>query len=532
MIKVELAYNQGFPWHSRDGCHVRGYILSGKNVYLSGNSLLDYFLRAHDYFEFIALLTEADGMFSVILTKEEKVFLATDRIRTLPLFYAVSGQNSIISDSVDRLHEVRGSWELDQQASMEFLATGFVTGRETLSKDIFQVQAAEAIYIEPGKIHQRLYATYQTSLAGQPSFDGLLNGLERMTTKVFKRLAASLQGRTAIIALSGGFDSRFIAAMLKRLAYPRVICFTYGREGNPDMIISRKVAESLGFQWIPVVYTEALVEGFLQDNTFYDYVRYTSNWVSMFFMQEYFALRYLKEQQLIPGDSVFIPGHSGDFFAGSQFIKHGIAAGDESIKRISKRIWDIKYNLCKPSLDSRRIMMSRICRTLMEKRFVDNARSWSVYEDWDLKEKLAKFIVNSCNVYAWFGYEYRLPFYDVAFQEFFRDVPYAYKLNKKLYDSFLVNGLFKEYGLNQPNEIQPGARIQRMAKLKRNLKKMIPERFLPSLPPRQDPIFYYEITRILQEDMAEKGIRINIRGRSYNSLIVQWYIEYLKRLQY
>ncbi len=85
------------------------------------------------------------------------------------------------------------------------------------------------------------------------------------------------------------------------------------------------VADSLGFQWIPVVYTEKMVEGYMQDDAFYDYVRYTSNWVSMFFMQEYFAIRYLKEQQLIPEDSVFIPGHSADFFAGSQFLKHGIS---------------------------------------------------------------------------------------------------------------------------------------------------------------------------------------------------------------
>ena len=122
--------------------------------------------------------------------------------------------------------------------------------------------------------------------------------------------------------------------------------------------------------------------------------------------------------------------------------------------------------------------------------------------------------------------------YDVAFQEFFREVPYEYKLDKKLYDSFLVNGLFKEYGLNQPHEIQPDARIQRMAKVKRSLKKIIPASLLPSSPSKQDPIFYYEITRILREDLAKKGISINIHGKSYNSLIVQWYIEYLKGLQY
>ncbi|MCK4853724.1 MAG: hypothetical protein KAT31_05675, partial [Bacteroidales bacterium] len=379
MIKVKLAYNNGFPWHTRDGCHVRGYLFTRENRYLSGPDLSDYFLPADDFNDFMKRVTEANGMFSVILLKEGKAFMASDCIRTFPLFYSISGTDGILSDSVDQIHEMKGSWKFNHQASYEFKATGFVTGRETLSENIYQVQAGEAILIEGDKVQQRLYSTYQTRQTDFPSFDALLQGLEGMSARVFKRLTDSLQGRTAVIALSGGYDSRFIAAMLKRSGYRKVICFTYGREGNPDMILSKKVADTLGYQWIPVVYTEELVEGYLQDDAFYDYVRYTSNWVSMFFMQEYFAIRYLKEQQLVPEDSVFIPGHSADFFAGSQFIKHGITVRDETTKQIGKRIWDIKYNLCKPSRDTRKVMMARICKTLLEKRFLEDARSWSVY---------------------------------------------------------------------------------------------------------------------------------------------------------
>ena len=44
---------------------------------------------------------------------------------------------------------------------------------------------------------------------------------------------------------------------------------------------------------------------------------YVSGLSSMFFMQEYFAVKYLKESHIIPDDSVFIPGFSGDVLAGS-----------------------------------------------------------------------------------------------------------------------------------------------------------------------------------------------------------------------
>jgi hypothetical protein len=106
-----------------------------------------------------------------------------------------------------------------------------------------------------------------------------------------------------------------------------------------------------------------------------------------------------------------------------------------------------------------------------------------------IKDKLVAKTLN--NIYAWFGYEYRrcLSMMLPSIQEFFREVPYEFKINKKLYDSFLVNGLFKEYGLNQSHKLQPPARIQRTGRLKKKLKKLISGALLPCRPYRQDPFF-------------------------------------------
>jgi hypothetical protein len=45
---------------------------------------------------------------------------------------------------------------------------------------------------------------------------------------------------------------------------------------------------------------------------------------------------------------------------------------------------------------------------------------------------------------------------------------------------------------------------------------------------QRDPIYYNEITGLLRRDLARRGIRIRIRGNSYNSIIVQWYIARLE----
>jgi asparagine synthase (glutamine-hydrolysing) len=155
---------------------------------------------------------------------------------------------------------------------------------------------------------------------------------------------------------------------------------------------------------------------------------------------------------------------------------------------------------------------------------------YSLHEDWDLKEKFSKFIVNSCQVYAWFGFEYRLPFYDKEFLDFFRDMPFALKENKVLYDTCLREGIFREMELNFEREIQAGRRLQQKVRMRSKIKHLLPSILLPSsLPRERDFICYHEATERLVKDMASRGWKIRPCGSSYNSLIIQWYILYLRQ---
>ncbi|MFC2115912.1 asparagine synthase-related protein [Bacteroidota bacterium] len=547
MISLKLIYKAGFSWHSNGDCHVKGFVHTENRGYLSGDALLEYFNSCSDFEEFKNRVGIANGMFSVVLIRKGNAWLAVDRMRTFPLFYANIDSNAagpgkteekgtLISDSVDQIIDYMGGWTLNQDASTEFLASGYVTGTETLAEGISQVQAAEVVEILASDIagdaglefKRNFYSSYRTA---QP-FDGpvvkLEEELDGIIQKVFRRLLDSIQGRTAVIALSGGYDSRLIVAMLKKLEFPNVICFSYGRRGNPDMLRAEEVALKLGYEFIPIEHTDEMISGFLGDNRFYDYVRFSSNMVSMFFMQEYFAIRYLKDNELVPGDSVFIPGHSGDFFAGSQLIRHGLHNRKEKDGKTIKRLFEVKYELCKPGSFDNKTMLDRIKQSLHEKDSVEDALPYSIHEDWDLKEKLAKFIVNSCNIYAWYGYEYRLPLYDYELQDFFRDVPFELKANKRLYDNILRKRIFSDLDLNFPSELQPDEKTQQKARLKGKIKKILPGSLIPTTVSREDPIFYHEITRALQQDLGSKGITIKIRGNNYNSLIVQWYIEFLK----
>src|SRR5690606_5966945 len=63
------------------------------------------------------------------------------------------------------------------------------------------------------------------------------------------------------------------------------------------------------------------------------------------------------------------------------------------------------------------------------------------FENWNLKERQAKFIVNSCRMYEYFGYEYYLPLWDKELVSFFENVSFEQRLSQKLY----IETLFKYY---------------------------------------------------------------------------------------
>ena len=528
---IRLVYNNGFRWYSENGCYVKGFAFTDDGQYLKEREFAGYFRDTGDFAEFHEKISSINGLFSVIIEQNQITLAAVDPIRTFPLFYASGTEGPVISDSVDAIRDINGNHELHSLASAEFLASGFVSGPDTLIPGISQVQAGEIIEFSLTPRQSReshFYSSYRTRNTFNPGEAELRDHLESVTDNLFIRLIRSLENRTIVIPLSGGYDSRFIVAKMKQMGYEKLICYSYGRKGNRDMVISGRVAAELELEWIPVVYTPELIAGFVDDPLFLEYLKYSSNHTSMFFLQEYFAVKYLKDYQLIPDDAIFAPGHSADFFAGSQLIKHGLHPGYESLKATAERLYNVKYSICPPSAKDKALLKDRILNSLQEKSTFEGAHPYSIHEDWDLKEKLAKFIVNSNNVYSFFGYEYRLPFYDKEFHDFFRDLAFEMKSDKQLYDSFLVEGIFSDLGLNYPDEIQPSAGVQRMVNLKRKIKKVLPFQSIPGGPPRQDPIFYREITQILREDLAKNGIRINVQGKTYNSLIIQWYLEFLK----
>jgi asparagine synthase (glutamine-hydrolysing) len=509
--------NKGCRWHNIKEIYAKGCLFNNKNKLFRNHELITYFDGVKDAAHFMQKLKDANGLFSVIINYGDEVLAAVDRARCFPLFYTLKDNDIIISDSVEALLKQTGSGLPDETASQGFLAAGYVSGSRTLIRNISQIRAGEYICFSNGIISTGFFHTFIPECISESSTADLVNNILKCIDVLSERTAILVKNKVPVIPLSSGFDSRFIAAILKNIGVKDAICFTYGRKNNYEIDISKKVAEKLGYRWLFIEYNGNMIDGYLENPVFHEYYKYSANHSAMFFMQEYFAIKSMRENNLIPDNSLFIPGHSGDVLAGGHLWKDINEKTNPA--RLAKLIYEKNYILNKPSGAAKRFLIDEISRDLPGSAF-----PFALFQNWELKERHAKFIVNSANIYNFFGYEYIMPLWDLDLLNFFTVLPYRHRIFKNFYNDILKKHVFSRHGLNFDPENLPPDRLIKIQLYKNKVKRYIPGIIKRPFYHHPDPFCYKEITGHMINDMIKREYKVNTGVQYENAYIVQWYL--------
>jgi asparagine synthase (glutamine-hydrolysing) len=437
---IILKNNTPYSWHSNEinTLYVKGYAFDQNNTLREGQWLLEHVRVQLLDLDLQDVVKGLNGQFSILYVNENVHELAVDPIRTFPLYYTNSKQHCVISDSASEIIEELKLGKINIHELEDFKSSGYASGNQTLLDGLNQVMAGQLIRINQGIVSKTWYHHYLTTSEFARSAVELKTTCFEILENVIDRLISSANGRQLALALSGGYDSRFIVAGLKKKGYANVICFTYGREeNNNEWIISQKVASTLNYPWYFIKYTHELINNYINTPQFNTYAWENSGYIAQFMLHEYFAVKYLKENKLINDDAIFVTGHSGDFLGGSQITKYGIPQS-MSLKKVASLIHQDKFFFL-PTSRTRKTIRTRTIESQVKDlaQVVSNPLPYSVYETWDMKEKLSKWIANSSRVFHFFGFESRLPFWDTELVDFFRQVPYKLKLEKKLYNEVM-----------------------------------------------------------------------------------------------
>lgn len=511
---------------------IRGTIFNGFRR-LSLTEFIEH-ISAVPIDDIASYLATINGFFSIVAFNGRSGWMAVDRLRTFPLFYGIWKDTLFISDDARWVQEKVESWETDSIACAEFYLTGYVTGPDTLFPRVKQVQAGELlrfhitdegrIYLNSERYFRFIHHDYYREQEPE-----LLKKLDDVLVNVFHRFLKHANGRLVVIPLSGGYDSRLIALMLKRLGYQNQVAFSYGRPNNQEAIISKNIAEQLNIRWLFVPYTKKRWYQWYRSSEMRSYFKYADGLCSLPNIQDWPAVWALSQEYQIPKDAIFVPGHSGDKVSGSLSKLYPIFYQSEVAETtLISAIINIHYNLWPSETNQQRLLSirERIFRTLGSlDQYPDGA---SALESWDITERQPKFILNSLRTYEFWGYEWWVPLWDCEFIDYWRRIPPIFRLNQQLYLSY-VKKLTDDLGIKNVEKTYLPSRYKQHLRL-------IAHKFLPE-DLKNYLLNIYRTKKAFEHPLAWYGIHktqltlhfIKLGASSINSILVADYISNICR---
>lgn len=524
-LKIHLSHNRGFQWHADNGLYTKGYLYSSTNRYLTGEELHAYIASLENWRE---LLPHWNGCFAIVDTRKG-FWAATDKLRSFPLFYSTLNNELLLTDDPNWIRQQLPNKGLDEVSANSLRSSAIVSGGHTIYHDISQLLACRTLSFVKGRPEVNIYYRHLHTYQLQDE-SAIYDRLKVVSKRMLERLIRSLDGRTAVIPLSGGYDSRYIAAGLKKKGYEQVICFSYGRPDSFEALTSQQVAKQLGYPWHFIEYTEPLLETFFSEEG-KQYRDFAANFATIAHEQDWFAVGELKKRGLVPDDAVFVPGYSGDLLGGS-YLPPDNAWNNlvTSNNGLADHIYRIKFQqFALPEYKAG--IKERLTYEVSGHHVHDKDSFVSVFEHWFTINHVSKFIVNAVRSYEYWGYTWRIPLWDAELAEFWYKVPNRYRRNKELYNRFLENEYFIPLGVDtKPQHIDSYLTGDKPLARLRDLTPGPLRRWLKSLLVKESVRDMNNLGILAERFYTDTKDKSRITSRqSVNHTHACWYLEQIKQ---
>ncbi|MCQ2350843.1 MAG: asparagine synthase C-terminal domain-containing protein [Paludibacteraceae bacterium] len=491
-------------WYHDKYISVTGYCYANGNL-LTDKGLADYFCIT-DTDILLEKLRTANGIFSFIIDTPDFKATSVGDTRIYPVYYKEDTDGLQISNDFRNL--LSKSDKLSDFAVQFYKASSFTPAGLTLIDGIKQVKPFHLLVRSNNNTSEFCYKTYLHLAEEEQSMTECQ--IMKIIDNAFKRTIDSVNGRQIVIPLSGGYDSRLIACMMKLNGYENVICYTIGAKESQECSTAFKVAKQLGFRIYLINPADADAKELFSTSEFRQYSSFTGGLTNFLWLYEFFAIKKLKSLGVLEDGAVFIPGHSGDFLAGSQLYKSRLTDSSSS------------QSFCKAILDDRFIYgHNRITDNYVFNQISENISagytSISSFNWFTMTHLLTHCINNAARAYLFFDYDVRLPFWDRELLDAFLSLPFTDLKNCSLYRKTLTDNVFNPLQVNFASDL-PSVGTLRLQHFKNRIKKLIPSSLTSLLPLKHDITGEWLLAKELVKEFSE------IKGCSTNELLLKWYL--------
>jgi asparagine synthase (glutamine-hydrolysing) len=419
--------------------------------------------------DFKGLLTQLKGHFSFVFFWNDNVFASVDRVCSIPVYYLENELQIAVSNNATLLKEFASLdvKSLLRSSVIEIAMSGYTIGDKTLYRGLNQLTAGECLLVRQNRLEKYFYYTYSPWRVNNCSKHHLKTQLTDCLVETFTDLIESVEGRQIVVPLSAGNDSRLVASGLKHLGYKNVVCFSYGSYNHFESRTSRTIAEKLGYPWVHVPLTRKSQKTFFKSRIFEDYCIKTDSLASTIYLQDVSAVAYLKDNNLISKDAVFVNGNTGDFISGGHVpksLKEESLSPDDFIK-VFDSSWDdfldkhfTLWGVLRSEKNDSNIK-DNLNALLLQRETPDIQNVEQIHGFFECLEYLgrqSKYIVNMQRSYDYHGFSWRIPLWSDQMLGFWEGVPRVYKINQNLYKDVLREnnwgGVWRDLPVN-PGEI-------------------------------------------------------------------------------
>jgi len=522
-------------WSRHDAVRARGLAFTPAGELLDASALGRHLAQAiRDFRRLPSLLRGLNGHFAFVFEDGERAIAACDRVRSIPLFYATDTGGGFRISARGSAELTGGSPIPNVQGMAEFYATGYVLGNDTLLKGLCQLEAGQWLCFEKrtGELKLEFYFRHLRENFLEQDENDLCNQLDCINERLAGRMLSACRGRQILVPLSGGYDSRYIVSLLKRAGRDNVALYTYGRADSFEVATAKKVAAQVGYPLHFIEHTDQKWATLLRSERFAGYLEFASHHSSLPHFQDILALEELASSGILQSPSIALPGFCGDLIGGSYIPteleqERSAYLFKEGLPRyVFRRHLDVATDPFAPVWADR--FLTRVRSTLagLEPGGIEEFVNWN--EEWFIRHKVAKFVVNAVRLFEFYGLPWAMPLWDHELEDFWLRIPSQQRIRSSLYNRYLFERHFAPLKIDfrKPRDI-----TAKPWKLRGDLKHLLPRPFqvactkmLNRLTGRAEKIAAFNgfdaLVAEFRSEMARRGFHVTSPG--FNHHLAAW----------
>lgn len=261
--------------------------------------------------------------FAIIDRLTEKIYLITDHLKKIPIYYGFLGDEFIFSTDISTFFLARTQPVFDPKWLYEYIFFGFPIDTTSFLSNIHRIRPNTVLRIN--LINRRIDSQqYKTLLGSEEQTLTFDEAVKEAIVKFGKIIPDYFsKDRKNLIALTGGFDSRMLLSQAPKGS--TVISYTYGMENCGDLVVAKRVSKKIKIEHKEILFNEKFNREL--PNLIYDVVRLsggTQPIIRATLLYVYKQLYAENDKQTVP----LIGGIGGDFFRGmSEHVRPMVTQG-------------------------------------------------------------------------------------------------------------------------------------------------------------------------------------------------------------